>query len=174
MQFLKNEDAEGIHFLAQEGPSTRKLKSTLSSMNHGSGNSFPANKTFPLMKGHFLLTGKNRADDEYVVAPKPHGIHCLLWADLKGQIFLENEDAHLLKIDEAFTNQLMIRKDTILDCVAVRKIVRDGSAQSNGEPKGILTFVIMDATRVYGRPVKNIARTYLHCTGNDFDPFIVF
>jgi len=139
MCFLEDQEAEGIiHFLPEEDPGTKKLKSVLSSFSSACGSP----KFFP-------------GADVYVVSPKPLGTRCLLWANLNGQIFLENEDTQLFKIDEALTGQLMIRKDTILDCVAVRKIVRDGTAQSNEEANGMLTFVIMDAIRVYGRHVKD-------------------
>lgn len=86
--------------------------------------------------------------EPYVVAPKPLGVRYLLWADVKGQIFMLNEGYHLFKIDEDRSRQLKIPTDTVLDGVVVRKRTRDGAVQ------GKLTFVIIDATNVDGLYVR--------------------
>ena len=65
-------------------------------------------------------------------------------------MYMENETQHIFVVDPDFAPRL-IPKDTVLDGIVVRKIVRDGAAQSrSAEAKGKLSFVIMDATRVNG------------------------
>ena len=62
-------------------------------------------------------------------------------------MFLENRANHIFKVDHYCAPQL-IPKNTVLDGIVTRKILRDGAIQNNH--KGKLTFFIMDATRCSG------------------------
>ncbi len=82
----------------------------------------------------------------YVVAPKPLGIHYLLYVDPQGGMFLQRSLKRIFKVDRNCTPQL-IPNDTILEGVIVRKIDRDETTQNSN---GRLTFVITYAFRCQG------------------------
>ena len=145
-RFLKDDDVKGIRLL-QDLPTVKKLKIKLGNLNHGPHNSFPVNKPVPLNKRHFLPA---EIIEPYVVAPKPLGIHYLLYVNQEGKMYMENETQHIFELDQDRIVQ-KIPNDTVLEGIVVKKIVRDGAAQSsNAGAKGKLTFVIMDATRING------------------------
>ena len=83
----------------------------------------------------------------YVVAPKPLGIHYLLYVDPQGRMFMRKSTKRIFKVDPNCAPQL-IPNDTILEGVVVRKIVRDDGAAQNSN--GRLTFVITYAFRCQG------------------------
>ena len=82
----------------------------------------------------------------YVVAPKPLGIHYLLYVDPQGGMFLQRSLKRIFKVDRNCAPQL-IPNDTILEGVVVRKIDRDETTQNSN---GRLTFVITYAFRCQG------------------------
>ncbi len=83
----------------------------------------------------------------YVVAPKPLGIHYLLYVDPQGSMFMQKSTKRIFKVDQNCTPKL-IPNDTILQGIVVRKIVRDNEAARNSN--GRLTFVITYAYRCQG------------------------
>ena len=144
--FLENGNVEGIS-LVQNFHFVRDLQTRLGGFNHGPSNRFPGNQPIFL---NVTNMKKLKAAGPVVVAPKPLGIRYLLYVDPEGKMYMENETQHIFVVDPDFAPRL-IPKDTVLDGIVVRKIVRDGAAQSrSAEAKGKLSFVIMDATRVNG------------------------
>ena len=61
----------------------------------------------------------------------------------------KNNTQHVFKIDQGLIAPKLIPKDTILDGIVVKKLVRGKSSNRNGDGTK-LNFVIMDATRVDG------------------------
>ena len=145
--FLEKENIDGVS-LVQNFNFVRDLQIRLGDFNQGPRNRFPVNQPIFL---NVTNIKKLKAAGPVVVAPKPQGLRYLLYVDPKGNMYMENESQHLFVVDPDFAPQL-IPKDTVLDGIVVRKIVRDGAAQidNNQEAKGGLSFFVMDATRVNG------------------------
>ncbi len=144
--FLEKENVHGIS-LVKNFTFVRDVQIRLGAFNHGPGNRFPVNWPVSLNK-KTMIHLKNAGP--VVVAPKPLGIRYLLYVDPKGKMFMENNSQHVFSVDSDRAPRL-IPKDTILDGIMVKKIVRNGAAQNhNQETNGELSFVIMDATRVNG------------------------
>lgn len=127
----------------------RAFQTKLGNLNQGSGNKFPATSPISLHKDNM----KQLKTEQFVAAPKPEGIRYLLYVDPDGRMFLEQDKTqHVFIVDPDRAPQA-IPRDTILDGIVVKKIVRAGEAASNSnsaDVEGKVTFVIMDATRVNG------------------------
>ena len=144
--FLEDENVDGIT-LVQQSNYVRELQIRLGDFNRGPRNRFPGNTAILLNK---TTMSKLKQAGPVVMAPKPLGIRYLLYVDPIGKMYMENETQHIFIVDQDRAPK-PIPKDTVLDGIVVRKIVRDGAAQNNNEVAyGKLTFVIMDATRING------------------------
>ncbi len=150
-RFLKDEDVEGIRLYESNGTvdMVYKLKCEIGNRCYGNSKQFPGNTPVPLLeKKRGICHLAHPFNEPYVMSPKPLGVRYLLYADKHGDMFMENENQHIFKLDRGRTPQL-IPKETVLDGVVARKLERDGGALNNsGEAQGKLTFVIMDATLV--------------------------
>ena len=152
-RFLKDEDVNGIKLVY--GPFVQKLKIKLREMRGyylGLKSelyiSFPLSHHRPLNKktiGHF----KKR---RYVVAPKPLGVHYLLYVTRSGQVLMQNATEQIFKFDRKRAPQLLPAR-TILEGIVVRKIVRDAATED--EAQGKLTFVIMDTILCGGKSLSH-------------------
>jgi len=111
--------------------------------NEGPRDQFPVNWPVSLNRNNI---GKLKTAGPFVVAPKPLGIRVLLYVNPNGMMFFENNTQNVFKVDPDLAPQLP--KDTILDGIIVKKLVRGEGSNGNGDGK--LSFVIMDATRVDG------------------------
>ena len=149
VQFLKEEQVDGVSLLT-DYDLVKELQVKLGRFAHGPEDFFPVNWPVSLSMDNI----KNLEMLPYVVTPKPVGIRFLLYIDSEGSMFMENMTQHIFKLDEDHAPQLTV-KDTVLDGLVVRKIRPDGLANCEAneeveEAKGMLTFVIMDATRCSG------------------------
>ena len=93
--------------------------------------------------------------EPYVAAPKPEGTRYLLYADLAGDVYLENQTLNFFLVDKDRAIKLLshdrsVLKDTVLDGFFVRPIVCQSIADRDPDARGRLTFVIQDAIRCNG------------------------
>ena len=145
VKFLQEENVEGIS-LCQNVNFVRDIQIRLGVFNEGSRQEFPVNWPISLNRNNLH---KLKTDGPFVVAPKPVGIRYLLYVDSDGMMFMQNNTQHVFKIDQGLIAPKLIPKDTILDGIVVKKLVRGKSSNRNGDGTK-LNFVIMDATRVDG------------------------
>jgi len=131
--------------LCQNVNFVRDIQIRLGVFNEGSRQEFPVNWPISLNRNNLH---KLKTDGPFVVAPKPVGIRYLLYVDSDGMMFMQNNTQHVFKIDPDLAPKV-IPKDTILDGIVVKKLVRGKSSNRNGDGTK-LNFVIMDATRVDG------------------------
>ena len=143
VKFLQHEDVKGIT-LCHNFDFARALQIRLGVFNEGPHNMFPVNWPVSLNRSNM---NRLKTDGPCVVAPKPVGIRYLLFVNSEGIIFMENNTQHVFKVDPDLAPKLP--KDTILDGIVVKKLVRGEGSNGNGDD-GKLSYVIMDATRVDG------------------------
>ena len=142
--FFEDDHIAGIS-LERDSNLAAQVKNELDRINHPPQGfqGFPVTCT-PQLSGSDIQKLKERP---YLVTPKPEGVHYLLYINKYGRMFLENRANHIFKVDHYCAPQL-IPKNTVLDGIVTRKIIRDEAIQNNN--KGKLTFLVMDATRCSG------------------------
>ena len=144
VKFLQEENVKGIS-LCQNVNFVRDMHVRLGVFNEGPREQFPVNWPISLNRNNMQ---KLKTDGPFVVAPKPVGIRYLLYVDSDGMMFMENNTQHVFKVDPDLAPKV-IPKDTILDGIVVKKLVRGKGSKRNVDGAK-LNFVIMDATRVDG------------------------